>query len=267
MLIQQKNQLKDFLYDVSQKLATRTSTHVDISLLCGSLEVEVIRTSNVDFKRALLVKDVGGYQIKLLQKKLNSSVYTPFEEFLIAHEIGHLLLERKYSVRPHRTKEYWEFEDLCDYFARMLLLPEGYIRGKINDSKTEPKDLLELSNQISEDAQVYWPVAAHRLAEIFPNCGFFRAEHNVAASVGRHFRIDMTTLENNKEFGRKFWLENEIGRNFVSMTKNGDVISLEQSIFKRPDVVKTFPSFCKGKDGSAYRHNKREIRFIIKFCE
>ncbi len=265
MLIQQKNQLKEFLCDISQKFTTHAATHVDMALLCASLEVTVVRSPNVDFKRALLIKDVGGYQIKLQQKKVNKDVYTPFEEFVIAHEIGHLLLERKYSIRPHRSKEYWELEDLCDYFARMLLLPESYIRGKINDSKIEPKALLELSNQISEEAQVYWPVAAYRLAEIFADYEFFRAKNNETPSKGKHFEIDVTTLENKKERRRRFWLENEIGRKFVAMTKDGDGIFIEQSIFKRPDVVKKFPSFCKGKEGYAYRQNSREFRFIIKF--
>ncbi|HHT9109011.1 MAG TPA: ImmA/IrrE family metallo-endopeptidase [Candidatus Wunengus sp. YC64] len=265
MLLQEKNLLKDFLYDASQKFATHATAHIDIVLLCGSLGIEVIRSSKVDFKTALLVKEELGYQIKLSQKETNRNGYTLFEEFLIAHEIGHLLIERKYSVKPHRTKEYWEFEELCNYFARMLLLPDGYIRKKLNGLKAEPLDLLELSNQIAKEAQVYWPVAAHRLAEIFPDCGFFRTKYDVVSSGDRYFKIDMTTLENNKEMGRKFWLENEIGRKFASMTKNGDDISLEQSIFTRPDVMKTFPSFCNGKDGYAYRKNNREIRFIIKF--
>lgn len=267
MLLHDKNRFKEFLHEASQRFANHASMPGELSPLCDFLDVEVVRSPDVGSGRALLIKEKCGYQIKLPQIKTKGDAYTLFEEFLIAHEIGHLLLEQKYSVRPTRTKEYWEFEKLCDYFARMLLLPENYISEKLRGLKAEPSTLLELSNQISKDMQVYWPVAAHRLAEIFPDFAIFRATKGEGSSRGKHFKINMTTLENRKELGRKFWLENEIGRKFEAMTNNGDRIFLEQSIFKYPDVVKTFPTFYKGKEGYAYRQNNRDLRFIIKFSE
>jgi hypothetical protein len=45
-----------------------------------------------------------------------------FERFCIAHELGHYLVFKDFGVLPTPGNEYWKHEDLCERFARAILI-------------------------------------------------------------------------------------------------------------------------------------------------
>src|ERR1044071_2809653 len=66
---------------------------------------------------------VPGGQYEIVVKtsgKLSARV-----RFTIAHELGHVLIDKHYGIRPRTRGEYWSHEHLCDRFAAVLLVPDA----------------------------------------------------------------------------------------------------------------------------------------------
>lgn len=281
---------RDFLKDASVKLSPY-SPHLKIDILCESLGVKVVRMYDYSYKKASLIKINNTYEIRISHIARKNNEYTPFERFLIAHELGHLLIERRFATFPLDNSEYWEYENLCDYFARVLLLPERYIQDKMKETNGNLKTLLDKTNFITYDALVPWPAVAYRITDFNSKCALFRVRCDSSHSDNTHFKIDMSTLQGKKEIGRKFSTENALGSLFAKM-KNKDYLDLKQilsadsnvsnkttcSVPQRDigldktvsvysSIAERFPSLSKFLQGVAYRVNRREIRFVVEFFD
>lgn len=253
---------RTFLQEVARKLIP-CSPHFDIEVLCNKLGVKIVKVSREDYRSATLVNTQQGYEI-LIPQEHNKKQLSPFQRFLIAHELGHLLLEREYSTGPISQSDYWQYEELCDYFARLILLPEDYIEDKIRTTASNPRDRLGLSSYIARDAQVPWPAVAHRIVECDSKYALFRIII-IPSSDRLKFLLNVSTLKD-KEFQKSIFYndDNELGR-LLCRLKNNSFLPLHKSVLDHPSVIKKFPIFQKAIQGGAIRLKEDEIRLIVQF--
>ena len=66
----------------------------------------------------------GGWEVVVYRRRPAGPSLAPHERFTVAHELGHHVLLQESEFRARRRREYWQGEDLCQYFAAQLLLPE-----------------------------------------------------------------------------------------------------------------------------------------------
>jgi hypothetical protein len=125
---------------------------------------------------------------------------TGFERFCIAHELAHGIIWKEFEFKPEATSEYWEFEQVCDEFARELLLPKEFIEQLLNNSDGGLKDILWISLRAKSLGRVHWGAAAHRLSDIISHVRFFRIKDQV---------ITFTTMPKSKEIRRKLPVSTE----------------------------------------------------------
>jgi len=103
-------------------------------------------------------------------------MYTPTERFVIAHELGHLILLRNGAPKPFGASEYWKLEEVCNDFARRLLINEEAINERLGRGDYSASSLLKICAGLALDAKVPWSAAAYRISESLPDTGFFRLE-------------------------------------------------------------------------------------------
>src|SRR5262245_46680781 len=123
-----EEQLRTMLEGAATRLAAQWSSPIDLEGICARLGISLER-SDVPRGRALLVKKGATFRIKLPQS--DSSQLSRLERFLVAHELGHVVISRDVGVAPFGKSEYWQHEELCDSFARHLLLPNSVVVPRI----------------------------------------------------------------------------------------------------------------------------------------
>ena len=124
--------------------------------------------------------------------------YTPTERFVIAHELGHLILLRNGAPKPIGASEYWKLEEVCNDFARRLLINEEALNERLEGWDNSALSLLNICSGLASAAKVPWSVAAYRISDYKPDTGFLRLE---PAEYG--FKIVVSTFPNEHHTG---WL-------------------------------------------------------------
>lgn len=258
-----KTRYLTFLQEAARKLVP-SSPSFDIEALCNRLNVKIRKTPTDDYRNATLVLTPSGYEIRVPHTAKTNSKLSSFQRFLLAHELGHLLLEQKFSSMPMTSSDYWQYEDLCDYFARAVLLPEAYIKMKIDKTPTNPKDRLGLTNFIALDAHVPWPAVAHRMVEFDSQFALFRIKVLPALLDKPKIVIDVSTLKDKALQNCEFSDDNELGRLLYQMEKKSFLL-FTRVVFEHPTITKKFPSFSDVQRGGAYKPSQEEVRLIIQF--
>jgi hypothetical protein len=105
-----------------------------------------------------------------------TKTFTWWERFVIAHELGHLVLEKHKVPVPAGRAEYWQVETLCDDFAGRLLIPEHAAKDILRHNPQTPAQWLTLSSSLARRAEVPWLTAGFRLAQINKALAFLRIE-------------------------------------------------------------------------------------------
>lgn len=252
---------REFLSEVADSLSSPVPC-VDIENLCRKLRVEVVRATGEKNKDGYLTQTGNSYKISISRENAEKKEYTPSERFIIAHEIGHLLLIRKFSLNPKDEGDYWQIENLCDYFARKLLLPNDYMAEKINKIKLDLRNILGLTNAIAKETHAPWPAIAHRIVEFEPALAFFKVTISYS-NKKPIFLMNMSTLHNKKIQNTKFSIDNELGRLLTSIDKKSSLY-FDKTVFQNSSINKKFPSFATALEGLAYRSGDREIQLIIR---
>lgn len=99
--------------------------------------------------------------IRLRSGRPGKDVLNCHERYVLAHELGHILFDSEFGVRPTRGT-YWEHEELCDEFATELLLPAGQIKPYMAVSGELVAQLI-LSMRLASVGQVPWFLATRAL--------------------------------------------------------------------------------------------------------
>lgn len=198
MMAGQFSRYEGALMEAAPILSASSSIPVNVSQLCKCLGVE-IRRAKTGRAHALLVDWKLAPKIFLPFQEAHKAEYTAWERFLIAHELGHLVLNRANVPNPDGAGEYWQLESLCDSFARRLLIPDLIFRPLYKRLEKTPIQALNFSRYIERTAMVTWPAAALRLADWNPDIFLLRC---LVDTTERSGRVNFSTLPNRREQGR-----------------------------------------------------------------
>lgn len=273
-----QKQFESYLYNKAKELSSSRSIPVSIDAICDEFGVTIIRKNPVR-KKSYLLELENNYEIQLpLRNKKNYNYvtdeiyltgdgYLPFERYIIAHELGHLLLINKFSLKPYGKEEYWKLEALCDFFARSVLIPEDFISKKIKSAQDTLRQRLGLVAFIAKTTKATWPAAADRVVDYNKRYAFFRI---IISSDKTHtpvFQINSSTLQGKSEIGRKIKpQEDELGRLFFSkLINNQSEFQLDKKFFENLSILKEFPSFENAKAGLVVYAYKKIIYMAVQY--
>jgi hypothetical protein len=201
--VRSRPDLKEFrlrLHDWATELTSRhTVFPVRIGKICHDLRIAITRNAHVAERRAYLAVDPSKDQsvtIILPGKNNNASasIVSHFERFCVAHELAHYLIFVDFKCRPQTRSEYWQHEDICDEFARRLLIPDAAVGYNTDELPNLETDYLVLCNQLAASAMVPWMQAAIRLTERTRTAIYLRCERIPSGSL----RIVSTSLPGRK---------------------------------------------------------------------
>jgi Zn-dependent peptidase ImmA (M78 family) len=198
---------KKGLEEIAARKTELRPHRVDPSDLCEQFGIAIKKDANLP-NPARLVKKAGQYEIRIRKTQfLDSRDFTQFERFLIAHELGHFILEKKFNASPLGESEYWQHEDLCNHFAHVLLVPDTLLQRECASVQRAPKELLQLTTKIVFEQRILWASAAYRLSNYLGNVLLFSIEAKDSA-----FKVTSSPLPGRKEIGRMISGASRLGR-------------------------------------------------------
>jgi Zn-dependent peptidase ImmA (M78 family) len=160
--------LAHFAHTLSAKA---TTFPVNLGKLCAELRVRIFHKDGIPRFRAYLAD--GGFKWESAVIFLPSEgLGTAYERFCVAHEIAHLLLFRERIASASSESEHWQLEELCDGFARTLLVPDREVQRYLTNR--EPISALRAAFALSRAAKVPWIQSAFRISEHQSNLFFLR---------------------------------------------------------------------------------------------
>jgi len=163
-----------WLLDVARQVSSPPP--VDVLALALGFGIRVVRArkSPRERRRGELVDRDGQLVIRVLMADTSRRA-TRTDRFTIAHELGHALLMKRFSLhQPLSRAGYWKHEGWCDDFAGHLLVPDDALAAYAVDRAAE--SILE----IADACEVTPEPAALRLATAQPNLTIVALRHSVA---------------------------------------------------------------------------------------
>lgn len=214
-----------FLMDAAERLASRRAIPLSIAELCDELGVKIERGAT-GRARALLVDAKKEPRILLQIRDRAAERYTAWERFLIAHELGHLVLHHKDIPKPKKPGEYWEVEGLCDAFARRLLAPESRFGNLGRSAENTPVQRLNLARYIERAAEITWAAAAMRVSDWHPSAVFF----HLRREDGGQLKVAFSSTR--KEMGRKISTDAPLAKALVGASPGNRISILETGLLE-----------------------------------
>lgn len=142
---------------------------------------------------------------------------------MIAHELGHFILERHCGVRPLGTSEYWRHEQLANNFAAMLLVPDHIVRANISHEYRSP-ELMTLTRKMAAKARVMWITVGHRISRFDPRASFF----NINRGEDGNFNVLHTTVP--RGYKIKIPESSALGEKLADLSRGAREATLDNSI-------------------------------------
>jgi hypothetical protein len=190
---QQRRQL---LMSFAQAFARENTRYpVNLGKLCADLGVRILHKDGIPRFKAYLADAGSNWEnaVIFLPPEGSGSAY---ERVCIAHEIAHLLLFRELAASPSTESQHWQLEELCDDFARKLLVPDSAVEQHL--SSREPISTLRTAFALSQASKVPWILAALRISELQSDVFFLRLE----LIPNKRTKIVASTFPRQKERGR-----------------------------------------------------------------
>jgi len=242
---------KKILKQTATDLSGTARLPVPIAEIANSLGVKITRASTTKQTRGHLLLGTAGSEIVLPRASHTSDKYTPWERFLIAHELGHLVLDRMCESRPLGKSEYWQHEELCDTFARWLLLPPT-VAKLIEESVRTPSQRLNLCEHLKLAGNVPWKTAAFRISECDHTTRFLLLRRGENCS----FMVTTSTFPN-KIGIRSLVKQNHVLNKTVSSLAIGDATSIGR------DVLDDFSFAPDLKRAAAFRKSSDDVILVV----
>jgi hypothetical protein len=191
------------LDESASRLRESSPCPVALRPICRQLGVRGIRRHKLEGARSLLV-DASSGPVIILNTSLagvgrQREKFTKWERFLIAHELGHLVLHQCGVKNPSGRSEYWKLEQLCDAFARRLLIPDHVVTEASDCESPRAIDRLKATLRLVERCSVPWSVTAQRLSDIDDGAVFFR----LALMDGGEFKVVVSTRPSHLGIGQR----------------------------------------------------------------
>ncbi len=245
---------RNVLVDQALDLSGTDVPPIDVIRICRDWGINIVRY-DLPARRAVLVRTRTGHEIRLSSRCESQGRLSPLERFQIAHELGHLLLATKFAAAPVGKSEYWQHEQLCDYFASLLLLPSSAIRSKLTTRQRKPEEQLITVSELCRLAGVPWFTAAKRVAELDPRLQFLMFKPAVSKNGDHLYRVAASTLPGQREIHRQFPLNAVLGRHIQS-AKKGVPIAIP------PVALRCFPSLRWSEAAAAIRSTWEAVYMV-----
>ena len=239
------------LFQAACDLAQRHSRPVELRTICDDLGVQIRRTEGGAAK-ALLVEREEIFEILLPTGGSDHDGFTAWERFLIAHELGHVLLHRFRVQKPLGKSEYWKMEAICDSFARRLLLPRDAISEILRVAGTSTSDRLRATLDLQRQWNIPWPVAAFEVAECDPTLHFFRI-----TSLNGRLRVSVSTLPNKRQSGRLIDEKSPLAAFLRDLKKNASPVRIPT------DTLHVLAGQPGARDAAVLRATQTEYRIAL----
>ena len=133
--------------------------------ICAALHIGVRRQPIVPKGKAFLAWDRASEPAPTILLPIEP--HKTWDRFCAAHELGHYVLITEYEWIPREREDYWKTEDLCDDFARELLMPSQLFK-KTLQSKELPSAYLDMCDRVSRTAMVPWKQVAAKVSDTYP---------------------------------------------------------------------------------------------------
>lgn len=237
-------------------LAGSGSFPVDLFHICERLGVTLSRSASISPRKAQILHSNG--KAKILLSPGHSSApleLSGWERFLIAHELGHLILYKEHNAKPLGESEYWKHERLCDSFAHWLLIPACKVHEAVTKSERGAVARLDASCWLERSGRVPWPVAASAISEVDHNVVFFK----VADLDGTHLRVRFSTLSNKKGINTKVDKTSSAGKALLAIPLRNPIQEVDSAIIR--ELL-----WGKAQSCAALRSSNLEIRVAVTCC-
>lgn len=244
-------QYRRTLQQTALNLSGNKPLPISVGEIVGSLGVTIGRAKDGRATKGHLLTTKTGSEIILPSADGSQTDYSPWERFLIAHELGHFVLERKRVPRPLGESEYWEHEELCDSFARWLLLPTWVSRRLKGDGR-RPSQRLNLCQYLKSRARVPWMTAAFRVSDWDPLTRFLLLQGAEDGSL----RVVTSTLPNKKAINTQISADHELAVALSSL-RSGECAPLELT------SVACFQHLMPITSAAASRVEREKIRIAL----
>jgi len=195
--------------EIAEALAVGRSIPLPIVDLCQDLGVEIHR-SQTGRARALLVDAKNNPKVLLPLRDKGPAEFTLWERFLIAHELGHLVLHHQGVAKPKNPSEYWKTERLCDAFARWLLVPESRFGELGRQEARTAAHSLNLTRYLESNAGINWAGAAMRVTDWHCDVTFLQLRRE----LGNTLKVCFCSTP--KEIGRKIPISDPLATALVN---------------------------------------------------
>lgn len=226
----------------------------DLAELCARLNVRITRGHAPGKARAAVLGRGKSLQI-VLSGGNDKFGLTREERFHVAHEIGHIILEREHSIVPLGASEYWQHEELCDAFASHLLVSDVLLKETLCTKPRNPEELLQAVDIVVKDAAAPWRIAAARVSQFLPSTALFKAK---LWEVDK-FKIISSSLPRKKEIGRLISSKSRLGRVLFDLRGRHGLVTLDASVFEESTIP-----ICQGaREGALLASGYDELRLGV----
>lgn len=243
---------RSLLSDTADRLAGEIDFPVSVRLICNCLNVRIRRRT--ELKAAVLVNANDGPEVHLPRPQRNTSrvIFSrtsgtkgsfggkpngseSWERYVVAHELGHYVLHRARHGKPLGKSEYWIHEELCDSFARWLLLPQKALEKWFSrrleslphiSPEVWARSSLAMSKELQGAARVPWSIAATRISEYSERIAFLGIRNHDTTRL----RVNCSTLHSRKEIGRLILKSSELGQ-ILSSEPMARIVSVPPGLF------------------------------------
>jgi len=195
------------LRDAVSRLRGNSLCPVTLRPICRHLGIHGIRRDKLQSARSVLI-DATTKPVIILNSTASrpQEPFTNWERFLIAHEIGHLVLHQLGAKPPSGRKEYWKLEKLCDMFALQLLIPERIVTEAADQWGCRAVDRLRATLSVVKKCSVPWSAAARRMTEAKHDAAFFR----LMEVPGGGLKVVVSTFRNHQGIGQRIKPESQL---------------------------------------------------------
>lgn len=253
----------NLLQEAAYRLTGSQALPVDLGSICDGLGVKVVNADSGNGSgKTYLVKSKHGAEIRLnCGVQGFESFCNPVSRYLIAHELGHLILDSQKIPRPLGKSEYWKHENLCNYFAGLLLLPEGAIKADIESVPRNLRLELDLCKSLANTACVPWETVALRFVHFRPSVAMFSLKLVEYRMPTFAFRVSMSTCGNQQGIHTFIKDIHRIGQALIRVP-NGTYLELDPKQFA--DI--RYLAFLKPAVAAvALRTKHAEMRLAVRF--
>lgn len=172
-----------WLLSCADKLASQSKLPIDTAGIARRLDVRV-RCEDLHLaKHDGEVRRTSSGKYEITVRKGDPA---PRRRFTLAHELAHVLLDKRFSLRANSKREYWEHEQWCNEFAGRLLVPSAILDTAVLET---PRAALNTLWRLRAVCQVSPETAARRIVQHSSSVAYLAVRRTMNAEGDTVFEV------------------------------------------------------------------------------